>query len=147
MGKKKQISSLRTCFYNLSSIDESESESLKSVKSAKTEFEKIRSIFNKYKVGLIHGKLKSAEKQNVLNDFRDNKIQILVATPVVEVGIDIPNLTIIIIEGSEIWVGQSSSTARKGRAIGQKLLLSSFFLKYFSGSRRAVKKPRKIDSD
>lgn len=113
---KNQISSERTqAFIICPLIDESEVESLKSVKSAKTEFEKIKSIFNEYKVGLIHGKLKSEEKQNVLSDFRDNKIQVLVATPVVEVGIDIPNLTIIIIEGSERF-GLASLHQLRGRA-------------------------------
>jgi len=113
---KNQISSFHTqVFIICPLIDESEAENLKSVKSAKAEFEKIKNIFNEYRVGLIHGKLKSTEKQNVLGDFRDNKIQILVATPVVEVGIDIPNLTIIIIEGSERF-GLANLHQLRGRA-------------------------------
>ncbi|MDP3726862.1 MAG: helicase-related protein, partial [bacterium] len=52
-------------------------------------------------LGLLHGKLKAKEKEKALNDFRSGKIDILVATPVVEVGIDIPNATIILIEASE----------------------------------------------
>lgn len=98
---KNQINLFRTqAFIICPLIEESETESLKSVKSAKVEYEKIKSIFSEYTVGLLHGKLKPHEKQNILNDFRENKIQIMVTTPVVEVGIDIPNLAIIIIEGA-----------------------------------------------
>jgi len=79
-----------------------ESETLISVKSAKTEFEYIKNvIFQDLKVSLIHGRQKTKEKQKVLDLMRDGKINILVATPVVEVGIDIPNAIIMVIEGAE----------------------------------------------
>jgi ATP-dependent DNA helicase RecG len=79
-----------------------ESESLQTVKAAKVEFEKLtKEIFPDLKLGILHGKLKSKEKESVLSDFRKGKYDILVATPVVEVGIDIPNATIILIEGAE----------------------------------------------
>ena len=79
-----------------------ESESMQSVKAATKEFEELtKNIFPQFKLGLLHGKLKAKEKGKVLQDFRDKKSDILVATPVVEVGIDIPNATIILIEASE----------------------------------------------
>ena len=57
-------------------------------------------IFPKYQVGLLHGRLNSAEKEAVMTRFRDNQIQVLVSTSVVEVGVDIPNATVILIEGA-----------------------------------------------
>jgi ATP-dependent DNA helicase RecG len=79
-----------------------ESENMQTVKAAKVEYEKLRQeIFPDLKLGILHGKLKSKEKDAVLSEFRNNKYDILVATPVVEVGIDIPNATIIMIEASE----------------------------------------------
>lgn len=79
-----------------------ESESLTTVKAATKEFDHLKkNVFPKLKLGLLHGKLKSKEKEEILQKFRERKIDILVATPVVEVGIDFPNATIILIEGSE----------------------------------------------
>lgn len=78
-----------------------ESENMITVKAAAKEFENLKKIFPKLKLGLLHGKLKSKDKEAVLMDFKKRKIDILVATPVVEVGIDIPNAAIIMIEASE----------------------------------------------
>lgn len=79
-----------------------QSESLVTVKAATKEFEKLKKeIFPKLKLGLLHGKQKSKEKDLILNAFRNKSIDILVATPVVEVGIDIPNATIMLIEEAE----------------------------------------------
>mgnify|MGYP001034677326 CR=1 FL=1 len=82
-------------------IEESNVETMKSVKAAKKEFENLKEIFSEFKLGLLHGKLKAEEKNNVLEDFRNDKIKILVTTPVVEVGIDVPQATIIVIEAAE----------------------------------------------
>jgi len=82
-------------------IDESQVETMKSVKAAKKEFENLKKIFFEFKLGLLHGKLKNEEKDKVLNDFRNDKIKILVTTPVVEVGVDIPQATIMVIEAAE----------------------------------------------
>ena len=82
-------------------IDESESESMQQVKAATTEFANLQPIFPEYKLGLLHGKLKAKEKNDILQSFKEGEIDILVTTPVVEVGIDIPNATIMVIEASE----------------------------------------------
>lgn len=78
----------------------SESDKL-GVKAATKEREALEKIFPEFNIGLAHGRLKGEEKSRVMKDFKDNKIQLLVATAVVEVGIDVPNATIMIIEGAE----------------------------------------------
>lgn len=79
-----------------------ESESMQTVKAAKIEYERLTQlIFPTIKLGILHGKLSSKEKDDVLNKFKNKEIDILVSTPVVEVGIDIPNATIMVIEEAE----------------------------------------------
>jgi len=79
-----------------------ESEAMAEVKAAKKEYERLsKEVFPDLKLGLLHGKLKSEEKEKVMADFAQKKIDILVSTPVVEVGIDIPNATLMIIENAE----------------------------------------------
>lgn len=81
-------------------IDESENNV--TVKAATKEFDRLRNtVFPDLKLALLHGRLKSVAKQNILQSFRAGEYHILVATPVVEVGIDIPNATIIIVETAE----------------------------------------------
>jgi ATP-dependent DNA helicase RecG len=82
-------------------IEDSEVETMADVKSVTTEFEKIKKIFVGFKLGLLHGRLKPNEKGHILKDFRSGKTDILVTTPVVEVGLDIPNATIMVIEAAE----------------------------------------------
>lgn len=77
-----------------------ESEKL-TVKSVTAEYALLTKIFSEFKVGLIHGQLKDNIKDQVMTEFAANKIQLLVSTSVIEVGIDIPNANIILIEGSE----------------------------------------------
>jgi len=72
------------------------------IKAAEEEYEKLRkSVFKTFKIGLLHGKIKPEEKKSLLSDFRDGKIKLLICTSVVEVGIDIPSLTIMMIENSD----------------------------------------------
>jgi len=78
------------------------SETLQSAKAATVEFERLRTqVFPDLKLGLLHGRLKSKEKEEVLNKFKAKKVDILVSTSVVEVGVDVPNATIMIIESAE----------------------------------------------
>ncbi|NQV13789.1 MAG: ATP-dependent DNA helicase RecG [Parcubacteria group bacterium] len=72
------------------------------VKSATEEYNKLsRKIFPELKIGLLHGRLKKEEKEQVMGDFVAGKLDILVSTSVIEVGIDVPNATIMMIEGAE----------------------------------------------
>ncbi len=71
-------------------------------KSAKAEAARLqKDVFPEYRVGLMHGAMKPAEKDAVMKDFTDGKVHILVATSVVEVGVNVPNATVILIEGAE----------------------------------------------
>lgn len=70
--------------------------------AAVQEYERLRkSIFKDIRMGLVHGKMSKEERDHMMNEFRQNKIQILVATSVVEVGVDHPNATMIVIENAE----------------------------------------------
>jgi len=96
-------------------INESESEDFAQVKSAIKEYEILtQGIFNDKKVGLLHGKLKPNEKEEIIGKFRSGEIQILVSTPVIEVGVDIPDATIIVIESAERY-GLASLHQLRGR--------------------------------
>lgn len=79
-------------------IDESDA---LEVKSAKEESERLRIIFPQFKIGLLHGRMKSEDKVQTMQDFKDRQFDILVSTSVIEVGIDIPNATVMLIEGAD----------------------------------------------
>lgn len=71
-------------------------------KAAVMEYDKLsKNIFPDLRIGLLHGKLKAADKEKVMADFRERKMDILVSTSVVEVGIDIPNASVVMIESAE----------------------------------------------
>jgi len=95
-------------------IEESFVETLQSVKAVSTEFTKLRNEFKTLELGLLHGRLKQPQKDQVLDDFRKGKIDLLVTTPVVEVGVDIPNAGYIVIEGAERF-GLASLHQLRGR--------------------------------
>ncbi len=72
------------------------------VKSATSEFEKLqKTVFAHRKIGLLHGRLKADDKTKILDSFKKGQIELLVSTTVVEVGVDVPNATIMMVEGSE----------------------------------------------
>ncbi|MBI2642618.1 MAG: ATP-dependent DNA helicase RecG [Candidatus Wildermuthbacteria bacterium] len=72
------------------------------VKTVKEEYEKLsKGVFPKLRVGMLHGKMGKTEKEEVMKRFRLGRIDILVSTSVVEVGVDIPNATVMLIEGAE----------------------------------------------
>lgn len=109
---KKEISNGRQVYVVFPLIDESEKLDLK---SAEEGFINLRdNIFKDFKVGMIHGRLFWYEKDEVMNEFKDKKIDILVSTTVIEVGIDIPNATIMMIEESQRF-GLSQLHQLRGR--------------------------------
>lgn len=108
---EKYMSEGRQCFYVLPLIDETERSDLKSVKETHKLLSK---IFINRKVALLHGKMKSEEKESIMNDFSNNKYHILVTTTVIEVGIDVPNANVIIIHHAERF-GLSQLHQLRGR--------------------------------
>jgi ATP-dependent DNA helicase RecG len=86
-------------------------------KSVKEEAERLkRDVFQKYEIGILHSKMLQGEKEDIMNNFKAGKIHILVATSVVEVGVNVPNATIIIIEGAERF-GLAQLHQLRGRVI------------------------------
>jgi ATP-dependent DNA helicase RecG len=71
------------------------------VKAATHEFERLKAVFAPHRVGLIHGRMKSEEKELVMRAFRANQLQVLLATSVIEVGVDVPNAIVMVIENAE----------------------------------------------
>ncbi len=92
-------------------IEESENISAKAVSE---EFEKLKKIFPQFKLAMLHGQMSRTEKENVMKDFAAHKTDILVATPVIEVGIDVPNATVMVIQNAERF-GLASLHQLRGR--------------------------------
>lgn len=87
------------------------------VKSVKEEAERLtKSVFPEYNIGILHGKMKDGDKEKVMADFKAGKIKILCATSVVEVGVNVENATVIVIEGAERF-GLAQLHQFRGRVI------------------------------
>ncbi|MDY6467920.1 ATP-dependent DNA helicase RecG [Acinetobacter faecalis] len=82
--------------------------------AAEATYQEIRERFSHLKVGLVHGKMKADEKQSVMQQFKDNELQLLIATTVIEVGVDVPNASIMVIENAE-RLGLSQLHQLRGR--------------------------------
>ncbi len=103
---KRELKKGKQAFVICPRIDVSEDQDKESrwskVKAVKEEHENLsKNIFPEFNVGIIHGKMGVKEKERAMKDFRDKKNNILVSTSVVEVGIDVPDATVMIIEGAE----------------------------------------------
>ena len=107
---KKSISDKNQIYWICPLVEESENHEYKDVESR---FKSLQKVFGS-KVGLLHGKMKATDKENIINEFKSGKIGILVATTVIEVGIDNKNANTVVIENSEKF-GLSQLHQLRGR--------------------------------
>ncbi len=99
---RKEIEKGRQAYVVYPMIEESEDPDFKNVKYATQMAEELQNeIFPNYKVGLLHGRMKAEEKQVVMKRFISHHLDILVATTVIEVGVDVPNSTVMVVENAE----------------------------------------------
>lgn len=107
----KKLSEGRQAYFIVPLIEESEKSSLKSIIDLSEEVSK---YLKDFKIGILHGKLSSKEKDSVMEDFKNGIVDIIVSTTVVEVGVNVPNASIIVINNSERF-GLSSLHQLRGR--------------------------------
>ncbi|WP_413171211.1 ATP-dependent DNA helicase RecG [Anabaena azotica] len=124
---RREVAQGRQIYVVLPLVEESEKLDLR---SAVDEHQKLQeSIFPDFQVGLLHGRMTSAEKDEAITKFRDNETQILVSTTVVEVGVDVPNATVMLIEHAERFglsqLHQLRGRVGRGAAQSYCLLMSS----------------------
>ena len=108
---EQEIEQRHQVYYICKKIDESKVSELSSVKK---ERDRIAKKYKQYNVGLLHGKMKSDEKDTVMSDFAKGKIDILVSTTVVEVGVNVPNATVMVIADADQY-GLSQLHQLRGR--------------------------------
>ena len=133
---KKELDKGRQAFVVFPLVEDSEK---LEVRSAKAEYEKLKEgPFKKYKVGLLYGKLKAKEKEEIMNAMKKGKIDILISSSVVEVGIDIPNATIMMIDGADRF-GLAQLHQFRGR-VGRSEHQSYAFLLSESSSQSVVRR-------
>ena len=109
---RREVDAGRQAYIVYPLIEESETLSAKAATIEKEKWQ--NEVFPNYKIGLLHGKLKNDEKDNVMNKFKNKEYDILVSTTVVEVGVDVPNATVIVIENAERF-GLSQLHQLRGR--------------------------------
>ena len=102
--------------------------------------------FKDFRVGLLHGKMKSAEKESVLRAFADKKIDLLVATTVIEVGIDVPGASVIVVEHAERF-GLAQLHQLRGRVGRGKSAAECFLIAYDTESDQATNRLMVLESE
>ncbi len=139
---KSEIKKGRQAFIVCPLIEESETLAVKAVKKESERLQK--EIFPELKIGLLHGRLKPKEKEKVMLEFLDKNLDILITTSVVEVGIDIPNATVMMIEGSDRF-GLASLYQFRGR-VGRAEHQSYCFLLTDSLSEKTNERLKTIET-
>ena len=128
---RREVNEGRQAYIVYPLIDESETLSAKAATKEKEIWQ--NEVFPEFKIGLLHGKLKNDEKDDVMNKFKNKEFDILVSTTVVEVGVDVPNATVIVIENAERF-GLSQLHQLRGR-VGRSDLQSYCVLSSSSRSQ------------
>jgi ATP-dependent DNA helicase RecG len=124
---RQELHAGRQAFFIYPLVNESEAEGFTQLKSAVAESDRLQTeVFPEFKVGLLHGQQKPEEKARIMERFQRNEIQVLVSTTVVEVGVDVPNATVMAIEHAERF-GLSQLHQLRGR-VGRGMHQSHCFL-------------------
>lgn len=136
----KEIAAGRQAYVICSLIEENPDNDVKSVQA---EYKRLKnSVFGHRSIGLLHGKMKPAEKDEVMQDFKNKKYNILVSTTVVEVGVDVPNATCILIENADRF-GLAQLHQLRGR-VGRSGYQSYCYL-MMSGNNKPSERLREVE--
>ena len=135
---KKQLDEGRQCYVVCPLVEESEEIDAKSVLEV---YDKYKDVFKNYNIAFLHGKLKPREKEEIMQNFKDGKIQLLISTTVIEVGVDVPNSNIMVIENAERF-GLATLHQLRGR-VGRGNYKSYCILKY-KGNSENIKQRMKV---
>ena len=136
---QKQVDEGRQCYIVCPLVEENEEMDLKSVIELYEKYQK--EIFPQYRVAYIHGKMKPKEKDQIMLDFKSHKTDILISTTVIEVGVDVPNANIMVIEDAQRF-GLAALHQLRGR-VGRGEYQSYCILKY-EGKGENVRKRMKV---
>lgn len=139
---KKQIEEGRQCYIVCPLVEENEEIDAKSVLELAEKYK--NETFKEYKVEYIHGKMRPKEKDEIMLEFKEGKIDILISTTVIEVGVNVPNSSIMVIENAERF-GLAALHQLRGR-VGRGEYKSYCILKYNSKSD-VVRQRMKIMQD
>lgn len=140
---EKELKKENQCFVICPRIEEDESSKLE-LKNVKDEYENLKQIFPDFKIEMLHGKMKPKEKDEIMKNFKKKKFDILVSTSVIEVGIDIPNATVILIEGADRF-GLAQLHQFRGR-VGRSDKQSYCFLATDSNSKKTIQRLKAMES-
>ncbi len=135
---KKELAQGRQAYIVCPLVEDSENMDLKSVTKM---YDYYKDVFNDYNVEIIHGKMKAKEKDEVMDRYKNGEINVLISTTVVEVGVDVPNATIMVVENAERF-GLAQLHQLRGR-VGRGKYKSYCILKY-EGNSDIVKKRMEI---
>ncbi len=137
---RKEIESGRQAYVVCPFIDESENPDFKQIKYALKVAEDLQNeIFPDFRIGLLHGKMSSSEKEESMNKFLKKEYDIIVSTTVIEVGVDVSNATIMVIENAERF-GLSQLHQLRGRIGRGEFKSACFLVSSFRSSEDSVKR-------
>lgn len=136
---KKQIDEGRQAYIVCPLVEESEEIKAKSVDELTEKYK--NEVFKEYKVECLHGKMKTKEKEEIMQRFKEGKINILISTTVIEVGVDVPNSNIMVIENAERF-GLAQLHQLRGR-VGRGEYQSYCILKY-QGNSELIRKRMQV---
>ena len=139
---RKQIDSGRQAYIVCPLVEENEELELKSVIELEEKYK--NETFSDYKVAYLHGKMKAREKDEIMEQFKNGEIQILIATTVIEVGVNVPNASIMVVENAERF-GLAQLHQLRGR-VGRGEYQSYCILK-FEGNSETIRQRMRVMCD